>query len=275
MKALFLSLLCLLGTLGASAHAENEDSAYDRIIAKNEIVCGVFPWEPYKVYNPITKEWSGFGIEIYRRAFATLDLKITFKELVLGNQVQDLNSGLVDAICDDGPWTMSAGKFVEYSNPVYYSIVYPYVRADDQRFKTRADMNAKDIRFTGIDGDLSSDLSQRLFPNATLTSMPAITSVAQLFVNVETGKADVTLCDPAAFSVYEKTNPGKLKPLFSGNPIGKYKAVVSVKKGDFKMWNLVNQAIDNAQTFGIADEVLDGFDPDHKLLMRVRSRAEF
>ncbi len=272
MKKLFFLLMVLFPVV---SHAQDNVSAYDRVMAKNEIVCGVLPWAPYREIDPNTKEWKGFGIDFYRKAFATLDIKVTFKEVVLGNQVQDLNTDRIDAMCDDGPWVMSAGKFVEYSDPVYASLVYPYVRADDNRFDARADLNKKDVHFTGIDGDLSSDLVQRLFPGATFSGMPSTTDVAQLFLNVSTKKADVTICDPGAFSQFEKTNPGKLKPLFKSKPLGKYKSVMSVKKGDLKMLGLVNQAIDNAHALGITDEVLDTFDPEREKLMRVRSRYEF
>lgn len=273
MKITAFFLMFALFVMPSLSHAA-EESAYDRVIAKNEIVCGVTSWAPFRQIDPVTKEWSGFSIDLYRKAFATLDIKVTFKESILGNQVQDLNSGYIDAICDDGPWTMSAGKFVEYSNPVYYTIVLPYVRADEKRFKKMSDLNKKDIRFVGIDGDVSTDLVQRLFPNATLMGMPVTTDVSQMYLNVATGKSDVVIADPSSFNQFNKNNPGQLKPLFDKNPIGKYKLVVSVKKGDFKMWGLVNEAIDNAQSFGIVDEVLDGYDPDHKYLMRVRSRAE-
>ncbi|MBI1326957.1 MAG: transporter substrate-binding domain-containing protein [Alphaproteobacteria bacterium] len=266
----FLFLLIVLLSASSSAHAA--ESTYDRVIAKNEIVCGVAPWAPYKEYDPNTKEWKGFAIEIYKRAFATLDIKVTFKEVILGAQVQDLNNGNVDAICDDGPWTMSSGKFVEYSDPLYASIVFPYVRKGDARFKTRADLNKADIKFTGIDGDLSSDLVRRLFPQAQLATMPGNTDVSQLYLNVATKKADIVIADPGSFSAYNETNPGQLVPLFKDTPLGRYKTVISVKKGDVKMLGLVNQAVDNALAFGIADEILDGFDPTHDKLARVRSR---
>lgn len=271
MKTYF-SLAILLFTFNAQAA---DTSAYDRVIVKNEIVCGVIPWAPYKILDPNTGEWSGFGVELYRRAFATLDLKTTFKEVVLGNQVQDLNTGRVDAICDDGPWTMSAAKFVDYSIPAYASIVYPYMRVGETRIKSRADLNKKEIKFVGIDGDLSSDLVQRLFPNATFQSMPSTTDVSQLFLNVATKKADVAIVDPASFTLFEANNKGKLKSFSRDEPLGKYRQVVSVKKGDTKMLNLINQALTNAHDFGITDDVLNEFDPTHEKLMRVRSPYTF
>lgn len=267
LLALTISLL-FLPSIGLA----KDTSAYDRVIAKNEITCGVIPWAPYKEYDPNTGEWKGFAIEIYKKAFATLDLDVTFKEVILGTQLQDLNSGTVDAICDDGPWTLSAGKFVEFSNPLYASIVYAYAREGDTRFKTRADLNNENVQFTGIDGDLSSDLVARLFPKAKLATMPGTTDVSQLYLNVSGKKVDVVIADPSSFSVFEQNNPNQLVKLFPEKPLGIYKTVVSVKKGDVKMLGLVNQAIDNALAFGIADEILDEFDPDHTKLWRVKSR---
>lgn len=270
-KNIFLSLLFML--LSASPSFA-ESPTYDRVIAKGELICGVIPWAPYKVLDPNTKEWSGFSIEMYRKIFATLDIKVTFKEVVLGNQVQDLNNGRVDAICDDGPWTMSAAKFVDYSHPVYATPVYPFMRADDTRFAKRSSFNKKEVTFTGIDGDLSADLVKRVFPEAKLLTMGSMTDVSQLFVNVETKKADVAISDPSAFSVYNKTNPNKLK-IASGEPLGLYRTIIAVKKGDGAMLGLVNQAVDNGLDFGIIDDVLDTFDPDHTKLMRVKKRFGF
>ncbi len=268
-KLLLVAMVAFIVAMPAQA----AESAYDRVIAKGEFICGVIPWAPYKILDPNTGEWSGFGVEVYRKIFATLDIKVTFKEVVLGNQVQDLNIGRVDGICDDGPWTMSAAKFVDYSHPLYAAIVYPYVRADEKRFTKRSDFNKKDVTFTGIDGDLSSDLVNRVFPDAKLTSMESMTDVSQLFVNVQTKKADVVLCDPAAFAVYEKANPGKLK-VASSEPMGRYRTIVSIKKGDAKLLGLINQAVDNGLDFGIIDDVLDTFDPDRTKLLRIKSRYQ-
>jgi ABC-type amino acid transport substrate-binding protein len=271
MKKLAFLLVILFPLVVQAA----DESAYDRVIARNELVCGVIPWAPYKVLDANTKEWSGFAIDIYRKVFATLDIKVTFKEVVLGNQIQDLNSGRVDAICDDGPWTLSASKFIDFSNPVYVAPVYLYVRKDDNRFKSRNDLDKKEIRFAGIDGDVSNDLVPRLFPHATLASMPGTTDAAQLLLNVSTEKADVTIIGPSEFFVFEKNNPGQLKALFKDTPLGNYECAISVKKGDFKMLGLVNQAINNGRNFGITNKIIDEFDPKHEKLLRVRSPYTF
>ncbi len=271
MKSLFATLCLYLLFLTNIAQAKDSDSAYDHVIAKNEIVCGLVPWAPFKEYDPNSKEWKGFAVDIYRQAFATLDIKVTFQEVVLGNQVQDLNSGRIDAMCDDGPWTLSSGKYEEYSSPVYYSAVYPYVRVTEKRFQTVTDLDTPTVTFSGIDGDLSNDLVGRFFPKAKLASMPATTDVSQLYLNVATGKADVVIADPSSFSTFDKHNPHQIKPLKT-KPLVVYKQVIAVKKGDTKMLGLVNEAVDNALAFGIVDRILDGYDPTHEKLMRVAPR---
>lgn len=276
---LLLSAFIAFPTLSAlaadKASSVDKVSTYDRVISKNELVCGIYSWAPYKEQDPQTGEWKGFAIDIYRKAFATLDIKVTFKEVSLGNQAEELNAGRIDAMCDDGPWILSEGKFVEYSDPAYVSFVYPYVRADEKRFRSRADLNSADFSFAGVEDDLSTDLPKRLFPQAKIINFPAKTDTMQPYINVASGKADIVIGDPATFSLYNKTNPGKLKPVFLEKPIAKYKNAISVKKGDLRMLGLVNEAIDNALALGIIDDVLDDFDPQHKLLMRVKLPYSF
>ena len=80
MKPFFITLcLCPLFLINI-AQAKDSDSAYDHVIAKNEIVCGIYPWAPFKEYDANSKEWKGFAVDIYRQALATLDIKITYRD---------------------------------------------------------------------------------------------------------------------------------------------------------------------------------------------------
>ena len=247
---------------------------YERIMQSGKVVCGYFPWPGYAEKDPNTGELSGLEIDLAKASLATLDLKVEWKELVVGTQLEDLKNGKVDAICFDGPFVMSSGKFVEFSNPVFAPIAISYVRSGENRFAAKADLNDPSVRFVGIDGDFSSDLVKRLFPKAQLLTMPGTTDASQLFLDVATKKADITIVDPLSFQVFQKSNPDKVKALFPEQPIGIYKKVFSVAKGDMKTLGLLNQAIDNAAAFGITEEVLNKHDPDHSTLKRVRSIYE-
>jgi ABC-type amino acid transport substrate-binding protein len=252
-----------------SPHDNTSNSAYERVTKANQITCGVVSWPPTNYIDPKTGQWEGFMIDYLRQAFATIDLQVVFKEVISGTQVQELKSGRIDAMCIDGPWVMSLGKFVEFSNPMMASFVYPYVRVDDKRLTILSDLNNSDIRFLGLDGDLSVDLAQRLYLKARLLTMPGTTDFSQLLLNVVTKKADVVITDPGTFDGFDKNNPNTLRPLQPEKPVGFYKVVMSVEKGNLPMLGLVNEAIDNAHAFGITDKVLDGYDPYHKRLKRV------
>jgi ABC-type amino acid transport substrate-binding protein len=247
---------------------------YERIMQSGKVVCGYFPWPVYAEKDPNTGKLSGLTIDLVEKALATLDLKVEWKELILGTQIQDLETGKVDVVCIDGPFIMPTGKLVEFSNPLFASVVIPYVRADDDRFKAKADFNNESVKFVGLDGDFSADLVQRRFPKAQLKSTPATTDVSQLFLDVATKKVDVTIGDPLGFKVFDKNNPGKLKAFMPDKPVGTYKLVLSVSKGDMKTLGLLNQAIDNAAAFGITEEVLNQYDSEPRTLKRVRSIYE-
>jgi ABC-type amino acid transport substrate-binding protein len=94
MKIFVFLLIALFPFIGFAT----EDSAYDRVITKNEITCGIMAWAPFAEIDPNTKEWNGLTVGIMRKAFATLDMKVRFKEVTPGNQVQDLNNGRIDAV---------------------------------------------------------------------------------------------------------------------------------------------------------------------------------
>jgi ABC-type amino acid transport substrate-binding protein len=247
---------------------------YERIMQSGKVVCGYFPWPGGAEKDSNTGKVSGLVVDLVEQALATLDLKVEWQEVIMGTQVQDLNIGKIDALCNDGPWVMSAGKFVEFSDPMVATVLMPYIRIDESRFSTKADLNNSSVQFVGLDGDASVDLAQRRFPKAQLKSLPGNTDLSQLFLDVATKKADVLITDPHSFKAFEKTNPGKLKAFMPGKPVGTYKMVFSVAKGDMKTLGLLNQAIDNAAAFGITEEVLNKHDPDHSTLKRVRSIYE-
>ncbi|MBM3602649.1 MAG: transporter substrate-binding domain-containing protein [Alphaproteobacteria bacterium] len=250
------------------------DATYDRIMQSGKVVCGYFPWPGGAEKDPNTGKVSGLVVDLVEQALATLDLKVQWQEVVIGTQVQDLNTGKIDALCNDGPWVMSAGKHVEFSDPMVATILLPYIRVDDSRFSAMADLNNPSVRFVGLDGDASVELAQRRFPKAQLKSLPGTTDLSQLFLDVATGKADILITDPHSFDAFEKNNPGKVKPFLPAKPVGLYKMVFSVAKGNMKTLGLLNQAVDNAAAFGITEQVLNKHDPDHRTLKRVRSIYE-
>lgn len=264
MKRVFLCLsLCFL--IIPSAWAE---TAYERVMRTGTLRCGYVAWPPFFDVEPNTGKVIGFNVDVVNGIAGFLDLRVEYIPVVVGQQVQDLNSGRVDAVCGDGPWLLGTVKYLDYAQPYYYQGSYLYGRADESRIKTLADLNQKTITFIGMDGDVSSDLAPRRFPQATLRSLSTMADSAQLLTEVVSGKADIVILDSQSADRYMKNNPGKIKLLFK-NPIAVQGASFSVKKGEDDLLRMLSGAVLVALNNGLVDDVIAHYDPKHTLYLEV------
>ena len=269
LRKIILFALCGFLLRGSAFAADQaKESAYDRVMRTSTLRCGYTPWPPFFSVDPNTGVMSGLSKDLSDNVATLLGLKMEYVQLVVGQQVQDLNSGKVDAVCGDGPWIISTVKYLDYTSSYFYVAVYAYGRANETRFSTLAGLNSKDATFVGIDGDISSDLVQSYFPQAKISTLSAVTDPSQMLLNVTTGKADAVITDPVTISVFEKNNPGKIKRLV-GQPVAVYGGGFSVKKGETSLLSTLSQGVSAALNAGMADKALKKYDPDGTMFLPV------
>jgi len=270
MRYLLFTLLLLTAL---PAFAADKESTFDRVMRTGVLKCGFVPWDPYFKLDPNTGALSGFSKDLSDSVAKILDLKIEYVQITMGEQIQDYDTGKIDAICGDGPWVISTIKYLDYSNPYFYAGVYAYGRADETRFSKKEDLNRKDATFIGIDGDVSVDLVRGLFPSANIRTMQSITDSSQLLLNVATKKADLVLTDPLTAESYIKNNPGKIKRVVK-ETMAVYGGGFSVRKGEADLLNTLNEAVDAALNTGIAEKAFEKYDPDRTLFLPVAKPYE-
>lgn len=268
MKTILLTLALLVAPMMAQA-ADGQETAYQRVMRTGTIKCGYTPWPMYFDLDPVTKELTGADKEMSDATAKLLGLKIEYIEVQFANKVIDLQSGKVDVLCGDGPWILTSIKQQDYTVPYTYIPVYPYVRANETRLKSRDDLNKPDVTFVGIDGDTSVELVQNYFPQAKLTSLVTNADASQMLLDVSTNKADVTVLDPAAATNFIKNNPGKVKPLTT-KALAVYNVGFGVKKGEVDLLNMLNSAVMALRNTGGTDPILDKYDPKHEKFLRVQ-----
>jgi len=267
MKKIILTILMICFSLPAFA-AEQKQSVYDRVMKTGILRCGYEAWPPYFSLDPNTKQLTGLDKDLVDIAGRILGLKIEYVDVTLGQDVQDLNSEKIDAMCGTGPWILSSIKYEDYTRPYSYLPEYVYGRIDEKRFARLEDMNAPAVTFAAIDGDVSTDLAIADFPKAKLNSLSSVTDSSQMLLNVTTRKVDAVVLDPAAVSVFEKNNPGQVKILFK-RPIAVYGKGFAVKKGEASLLNTLNGAVDALINTGQVDPVLRKYDPAGTLYLSV------
>jgi len=243
MRAFLLTFLALL-ILPAVSFAAEKESAYDRVLRTNTLRIGYSIWPPYTIQDPNTGELSGLAVDIAELTASFLDVKLEWIQMTgYGTQVESLKQGMYDITINDGPYVFTTIKFIDFSDPYVYAPVFAYGRADETRYKKLADLNKPEVKFIGLDGDLSVDLVQRLYPKAQLDTLSATTDPGILMTNVATKKGDVTILDPGSVHTFNKNNKPGLKNLSPKEAVAVYPIGFATAKGETKLLNMLNGAV--------------------------------
>jgi ABC-type amino acid transport substrate-binding protein len=246
-----------------SAHAADKESAYDRVMRTGVLKVGYTVWPPYQIQDPNTGKISGISAEYVDIIRKILDLKIEWVPLTgLGTQVEGLKRGMYDVVVNDGPYVFTMIKFIDFSEPVFYAPVFAYRRDDDKRFHSLKDLNSPDVRFVGLDGDLSVDLVNRFYPKAKLDTLPASTDPGMMMTNIRTGKEDVAIIDPGSVNTFNKNNKHGLAIISPNTPVAVYPIGFSLMKDDGKLLTLINGAVAAMHNTNTVDPILKKWLPE-------------
>jgi ABC-type amino acid transport substrate-binding protein len=248
--------------------AVNGNVAYERIMKTGVLRCGYYPWPPYYLVDPNTQQVSGMGYDVAEKLGKLLDLKIEYVPMsMMGMQVEDLRRGLYDASCFDSWVIFTATKLIDYSNPYFYAPMFAYVREDNKTLTRLDQLNDPNVRFVGLDGDLSVGLTIHRFPDAALQTLPANTEASALMTYVATRKADVALIDPGMVATYNANNDVKLRALMP--TVASYPVTFAVLKGEQKLLEMLNNGVAALVNTGMADEIIKKYDPQGALIYPV------
>jgi ABC-type amino acid transport substrate-binding protein len=253
MKPMFFVVLALF--LGAQAHAADA-------IAKAQIgkplTCGYVVYAPALMQDQKTKAWSGFDKDfadlVVQRMESTYERTA---ETNWGVVVEDLRSNKYDFLCTTYWVNPHKAKFALFSDPLYYQPSFPVARIDDKRFDGHPErLNDPKIKIAVLEGDNSVNIAKVDFPKAELVTLSSMQKYSDTALWVASGKADVALFDAAAFDLYNKNNPGKLKLINTDKPLRVYPAGFVFKGSDVQLWHAFNMAIQELRLDGSLERVM-------------------
>ncbi|MBI1328177.1 MAG: transporter substrate-binding domain-containing protein [Alphaproteobacteria bacterium] len=250
-KILFVVLLCLVSM---PAFAKDK-SVYDRVINSGTLRCGYAFWPGLMEQDPNTKTLSGLFYDYMEEMAKILEIKVEWtEELAYGDLPEALRTSRVDAFCA-GAWTNPIrGKYADPLVPIVYQSVTAFKRAGDNRFDNDlASMNKPEVKISVIDGESTSVIARRYFPNATIQSLPQGTDGTQMLLNVITKKADIGLADAIMLKTVQDNNPGKLREVKLKYPLQVYGTTIWIKKGEPEL----KATLDNATQQLISDGTID------------------
>ena len=247
--------------LTATSGSNNGSSVYNKVISSGVINACYVAYEPAFIIDPKTNKLSGIFYDTLNKVAQNMGLKVNWNlNADWSTQIQDLNSGKCDIVGSDSWSNSTRGKSAEFITPLYYSGIDAYVRANDSRFTTDP-LIANDPKFTVVyqDGETSQVITQQEFPNAKTISVTQTADASEMLLDVTSNKADVAFVDPAIANQFLITHPGSIKNASVVHPVVIYGNVMMVKKGEFALQQMMDNAVNELLGNGYVDQVINQY----------------
>jgi len=273
--SLFIALALLVGILASMTLSQvglaAEPNVYERVINSGKIRVGYVTQPPAVMKDPNTGKLSGVFAETLIEAAKNLNLEVEWvEEVSWGTMIEGLLADRYDIVCTQVWPNASRAVHADFSVPLYYVGVGAYVKKGDDRFAgqiTKAD--APDFKVAAIDGEMSSIIAAKMFPKAQKVSLPQLTDVSQMLLQVAQGKADMTFAMTYDGERFLKSNPGTIENITVDRAIQIFPNTYMFRHGQFEFKAMINAALTELINRGFVDALNDKYEEFAGALYRV------
>jgi polar amino acid transport system substrate-binding protein len=240
-------------------------SVYDKVIKSGTIRACYLVYPPASIKDPNTGKMTGVFVETLNKAAENMGLKVDWNaEVGWGEMIEALNSNRCDIVGSPAWSNSTRGRSAEFVQPIYYSAINAYVKANDNRFDGDINTaNNKIYKIATVDGETSQLIASRQFPNAQTLQLPQSTDVSQMLLNVADGKADMAFLEPTIANQYMKNNPRKVKNVSIIKPVVVYGNIMMVKKGEFEFKTMIDNATTELLNNGYVDGLINRYEKEY------------
>jgi ABC-type amino acid transport substrate-binding protein len=265
MMKYVLFLLALVCAVPALAEEGAKKSAYDRVMETQTIRCGYGSYKPWVYQDLETGKMMGLNVEIMEEVARQLGMKLEWpEETGWANLPTALNTGKVDAACSLLWIDPMRGKQVAYTRPAFYNALHVYAKAGDARFTGKMEeLNNPDIKISVQDGDITPELVKRYFPKAQIVALPQSASGSEIFLNVVTGKADVTFGDNIGVKNFNDANEVKLERIPLRRPVTVYANSIAVGIHETELKEMLDATVAYLLDTGKIAEIVEKFSKEY------------
>lgn len=245
---------------GAPSQAVAEESVYARVLRTGTIRCGYFVWPPYIAKDPNTGKISGVNHDYMEAIARFLNLKVDWvAEVGAGEVSTALNANKFDVMCTT-MWPGGATRLLTHTDPILFTNVYAYVRANDTRFDGNlSQLNQPNVIAVTMDGDVSADIARTDFPQAKTFALSQMDDASMQIESVRSKKADVTFLDKSFAEDYMKKAPNVIKPVANVPPLKVFGEHYALKLGEHDFKNILDTAILTINNSALGAEILKNY----------------
>ncbi len=252
----------------AAQSAPVKETRLEQIKRTGVLRCGYYLWPPFIDKDLATGKMSGPFVEIIEEIGKQLSIKIDWATEVLHPHIPtDLASGRYDMVCGILFATPSRAREMDFTIPLIFHPAYLFVKEGDARFDNNyAAANQPSIKFSVIDGEFSAIAANEQFPKAQKVALPQNASGPELLLNIANGKADVAVTEMTTFNLYNKNNPGKLRPAF-GPPQTVMAAGFPIPQREQDLKNALDTTMGYLHSTGFINRLFDKYEtPENRFL---------
>jgi polar amino acid transport system substrate-binding protein len=245
-----------------SSGAASGQDGFDQVVATKTIRCGYVPYPPGLIKEPNSGKITGIFPETLEASAKDLGYQIKWTEEVgWGTMIEGLKAGRYDAICSPVWANSTRAQFAEFTQPLFFSGIGVYVRADERRFGNGLEgINSDSVTLATIDGEMTSIVADQDYPEAKRVALPQNSDVSQVLLNVLNRKADVTFVEPYIAEEFMKSHPGALRNLVAAKPVRIFPNTMLVAKGNYALKGLLDVMVSEMANSGRTDRLIAKYD---------------
>lgn len=235
LTTLLLAIM-LFCTVFATVSAE-EESHLQRVLNSGVLRVAMIPENPGWSVMDATGQWVGYDVQVAQMLADALGVKLELIATEGGNRVTMIQTDKCDVVISSFTPTLERAKVITFSRPYGAAGTLPLCRKKDA-FSSWEEI--ADKRIACARGSTNDILATNEFPNAEVIRYD---SIADAFIAVKTGKADVLFEDDSQVYALVADNDDVMAmevPL--KNPAY---ACFGVAQGDTIWLDYVNRFIDN------------------------------
>lgn len=273
VAAAITSILAILLFAGSARNGQPSgglDSRYSSISSSGTIRAGYAVGPPLFVIDPNTRQKSGIFHDLVTEAASRLGLRVNWNEEVgYGEMIQGLRAGRYD-IVGSGVWiNADRGRGAEFTDPVYFDVVYAYARPGDTRFSRGLEgLNSAQFTISTMDGELGAAIARSDFPQARRLELPQNASFSQMIVNVVAQRADIVFLAAGAAAQYQAANPGRIVRV-SPRPVRVFPNAIMLPPGEYRLQHALNYALGEMLRDGTVERTLRRYETTPDTFLRV------
>ncbi len=244
-------------------------SAFERLMERGVLRCAYLPYSIQFRKDPNTGKLSGVFHDLTEELGRKLGLRV---EWIEGDSWATMFEGFKHDRYDlfaTGIWeSPNRARVADFTMPVYFDQVCAYVRADRRGLNRLEELDSPDVKIATLDGATAALLAREHFPRARTLSLPSTVDIAQLLMEVSSGKADVTFAGREEAETFIRRNPGSLKRL-TDKPVRCFANVIALPQNNFALKSMLDAALRTLHSAGTIERLLQAYEESPEANLRL------